>query len=374
MPHAFAHRPRSIRHLAAGVLIALTLAGCGGKAASFEVADVPPAPGYSQTAAWLAFPGRDGLERSVPEGLTPVVEAEAAADVFFIHPTTIADRQGMNGPWDATDEAAPLNPAVLLNQAGVFNGCCRIYAPRYRQATLPGLSNPQAVDLAYQDIVAAFRVFIAEHNDGRPFILASHSQGTIHAVQLLQREIMGTPLQDRLVVAYLIGGYTPDAFPEIGMPICDAPDQTGCVISWNASKIGSATARIIINGKTYWWNGAMKDADQPPAVCVNPLTWRAGSTETAASADLNPGSMPLPHAPFPTAAAPMVPLTPGLTGARCHDGMLEVDLSDAPDTYSDTLTRLAGSYHLNDYGLFYGALRENAVTRVGAWRSAHPAT
>lgn len=374
MSHAFDFGSRPVRQAAAAVLVALTLVGCGGQAASFEAADVPPAPDYSHAEAWLAFPGRDGLERSAPEGLTPLVEAQAEADVFFIHPTTIADRQAMNGPWDADDTAAPLNPAVLLGQASVFNGCCRIYAPRYRQATLPGLGDAQAVDLAYQDIVAAFRVFIAQHSNGRPFILASHSQGTIHAVQLLQREIMGTPLQDRLVVAYLIGGYTPDAFPAIGMPICDAPDQTGCVLSWNASKIGSGTARIVINDKTYWWNGAFKDADQPPAVCVNPLTWRAGSTETPASADLNPGSMPLPRAPFPTGAASMPALTPGLTGAGCHEGMLEVDLSDAaPETYGDTLTRLAGSYHLNDYGLFYGALRENAAVRVEAWRSAHPA-
>jgi hypothetical protein len=255
---------------------------------------------------------------------------------------------------------------VLLGQASVFNGCCRIYAPRYRQATLPGLSDQGAVDLAYQDVAAAFRVFIAEHNDGRPFVVASHSQGTLHAVQLVQREVLGTPLQDRMVVAYLIGGYVPDAFPEIGLPICDSANQTGCVLSWNASKIGSAIARIVINDKTYWWNGALKDADQPPAICVNPLTWRAGSTEAATPAEANPGSMPLPRtAPLPT-------LTPGLTGARCHDGMLEVDLSDGPEAYGDQLTRLAGSYHLNDYGLFYGALRENAVTRIAAWRAAHP--
>ena len=361
MPHAFVRN-------AAVLMGVLALTGCGGKPSQpFDALTSPAAPDYARTEAWLAFPGGDGLERSTPQGLTPIAEVEAPADVFFIAPTTIADKESWNGPWDADDVAAPLNTPVLLGQASVFNGCCRIYAPRYRQATLPGLSDPQAVDLAYRDVAAAFRVFIAEHNDGRPFIVASHSQGTLHAVQLVQREIMGTPLQERLVVAYLIGGYVPDTFPEIGLPICDAADQTGCVLSWNASKIGSALARIVINDKTYWWNGALKGTDQPPAICVNPLTWRAGSAETTAPAELNIGSMPLPR------TAPLPALTPGLTGARCHDGMLEVDLSDAPEAYSDTLTRLAGSYHLNDYGLFYGALRENAVTRVAAWRSAHPA-
>lgn len=360
MPHAFARR-------AAVLLAALVLTGCGGKPSQpFNALTAPAAPDYARAEAWLAFPGRDGLERSAPQGLTPILEAQAPADLFFIAPTTIADKKSWNGAWDADDVAAPLNTPVLLGQASVFNDCCRIYAPRYRQATLPGLSDQGAVDLAYQDVAAAFRVFIAEHNDGRPFIVASHSQGTLHAVQLVQREILGTPLQDRMVAAYLIGGYVPDAFPNIGLPICDAADQTGCVLSWNASKIGSALARIVINDKTYWWNGALKDADQPPALCVNPLTWRAGSAETATPADRNPGGLPLPR------SAPLPALTPGLTGARCHEGMLEVDLSDAPDAYSDPLTRLAGSYHLNDYGLFYAALRENAVTRVAAWRAAHP--
>ncbi len=359
---------RASARSAAILMSVIALTGCGGKPPPpFDPLTAPAAPDYARAEAWLAFPGGDGLERSTPQGLTPIVEAEAPADVFFISPTTIADKDSLNGSWDADDALAPLNPAVLLSQASVFNGCCRIYAPRYRQATLTGLGDQGAVDLAYQDVAAAFRRFIAEHNDERPFVLASHSQGTLHAGQLLQREILGTPLQQRMVVAYLIGGYTPSAFAEIGLPICDAADQTGCVMSWNASKIGSAISRMVINDKTYWWQGALKDADQPPAICVNPLTWRAGSTETATPAERNPGSIPLPH------ARPVPALTPGLTGARCHEGMLEVDLGDAPEAYSDQLTRLAGSYHRNEYGLFYASMRENAAARVSAWRAAHPA-
>lgn len=366
-----ARRPFSA--LAVGAALSLTtlpLIGCAGPSDVFAPDAAPPAPDYARSEAWLALPGRGGLERSTPEGLFSVAEADAPADVFFIHPTTTSARDVWNAPWDASDDAAPLNPAVLLGQASVFNGCCRIYAPRYRQATLPALSkSQQAVDLAYADIAAAFRQFISSRNDGRPFILASHSQGTLHAIRLLQAEILGTPLQSRLVVAYLIGGYAPDAFPEIGLPICDAPDQTGCVLAWNAAKPDSRLARIVIDDKTYWWRGALKSQDQAPPICVNPLTWRAQTDDdTAAPAERNPGSLPLPRAPFPTAAGPLPVLTPHLTGARCHDGMLEVDLpDDAPAAYGDALTRLAGSYHLNDYGLFYLALRENAARRIQAW-------
>ena len=360
--------------LALAALSALPGCGLGAPRAPFDAGKAPQAPDYAKPAAWLAFPGRNGLERSAPQGLPPISEAEAPADVFFIHPTTYKGSDVWNAPWDADDSAAPLNPAVLLGQVGAFNGCCRLYAPRYRQATLSALGKSQpAVEFAYADVASAFREFIAHHNNGRPFIIASHSQGTMHAVRLLQAEILGTPLQDRLVAAYLIGGYAPDDFGDVGLPICDGPRQTGCIVSWNTSKVGSRTARIVINDKTYWWRGVEKSADQAPAICVNPLTWRAQRPDQPiAAAAVNPGSLPFPKAPFPVAAITLAPLVPHLTGAQCHDGMLEVEIPhDAPAGFSDPLSRFLGSYHLNDYGVFYGAIRANAIDRVGAWTSTH---
>lgn len=359
-----------LRHFALFALTGLVIAGCGGgPRAPFSQAAAPSAPDYRRAEAWLALPGRDGPERSAPAALTPVNEAEAPADVFFIHPTTTSARDVWNAPWDAAGEAAPLNPPVLIGQVSVFNGCCRLYAPHYRQATLPALSEDQAVDLAYSDVAAAFRVFVAEHSDGRPFIIASHSQGTMHAIRLVQEEILSKPdLRGRLVAAYLIGGYVPSDFGDIGLPVCESARQTGCVISWNAGKIGNAVSRIIINDKTYWWRGAWRREDQAPAVCVNPLTWRAGNATEPSPADANPGSLPFPVAPFPGSGTALASLDAHLTGARCHDGMLEVDLpSTAGEGYSDGLTRLAGSYHLQDYGLFYAALRTNAMDRAAAW-------
>ncbi len=368
-------RPSPRAFGAVAIAAAAVLAGCGGGPGKpFDLALAPLAPDYAKPEAWLALPGRNGLERSAPAGLAVVDEASAPADVFFIHPTTVKGSETWNAAWDASDTIAPLNRAVLMGQTSVFNGCCRIYAPHYRQASLRGLSDTGAVDLAYADVAAAFRDFIAHRNSGRPFIIAAHSQGVIHAIRLLQEQVLGTPLQDRLVVAYLIGGYVPDAFPELGLPLCDAPDQTGCVLTWNSSKPGSLTARIILHDPTYWWRGARKDTDQAPAVCVNPLIWRVqGHGPEAVGPEANPGSIPLPRAPWPSAATIMAPLLPHLTGARCHDGMLEVDLpKDSPAAYSDPLASTLGSYHLNDYGLFYGALRENALTRVQAWTATHP--
>ena len=345
----------------------LALAGCS-RAAPFDPAHVPPAPDYSQPNAWLAFPGREGIERSTPPGMAAVDEAAAPADVFFIHPTTYLRNDVWNADYDAVGANAPYNGPVLLNQVSAFNGCCRLYAPQYRQASLMGLSKSEpAVDLAYGDVAAAFRWYIAHENNGRPFILASHSQGTAHLIRLLQQEVLGTPLQKRLVAVYAIGGFTPDSFASLGLPTCETARQTGCIVSWNTAQAGRKGARMIIDNHAYWWRGAHLKPGPARAICVNPLTWNETG---AAPASANPGSLPFPPAPFPTKAGVLPALTPHLTGAQCRDGLLTVDIpGDAPKGFHDTISLLTGSYHLTDYGVFYAAIRANAVDRVAAWKA-----
>jgi hypothetical protein len=336
----------------------------------FDLKAAPPAPDYARADTWLAFPGRNGLERSTPPGMNAIDEGAAPVDVFFVHPTTLSGSAVWNAAYDAPVQSAKLEPAVLMDQLSVFNGCCRLYAPHYRQASLAGLKDRGANALAYSDVARAFRYFIAHHSKGRPFIIASHSQGSGHATELLQREIVGTPLQQRMVAAYLIGGYVPRSFAQIGLPTCDSPRQTGCVISYNASK-GWKPARMVIEGKSYWWQGEWKQQGDPQAICVNPLTWRADGPAAAPEANL--GSLAFPQEPFPQRAVRLTALEPRLTGAMCKDQMLEVDLpSSTPKGFSDTLSSLFGSYHLNDYGLFYANLRQNAMDRVAAWQAAHP--
>lgn len=365
---------RGVRCGLALAVVALVASGCGvvqalrGPSAAFDPAQAPPAPDYAQPATWLVLPGDGGQSRATVPGQTAVDEAEAPADVFFIHPTTLEGREVWNAPWDLADADAPLNAAVVRLQTSVFNGCCRIYAPRYRQASLAGLEDNAVMALAYADVAAAFRHYLARHNDGRPFIIASQSQGTSHATRLLQEEVLDTPLRSQLVAAYLIGGYVPETFPTLGLPICDRAAQTGCVLAFNANQQGRRIARrLLIDDRTYWWRGAPERA--AAAVCVNPLSWRHDTVDVAARD--NPGSLPFATGPFPARATALPATTPHLTGARCHDGVLDVEVPrDAPAGFRDRLSWMTGSYHLNDYGLFYGALRDNAQARVAAWHEA----
>jgi hypothetical protein len=334
---------------------------------SFDKTAPPPAPDYARTQDWLAFPGRNGFERSAPFGDTPIAEADAVADVFFIHPTTYLK----NDVWNVSiDARTRFGVPVLLNQASAFNGCCRIYAPHYRQAALKALNDSRpAVDLAFGDVESAFRWYIANENHGRPFILASHSQGSGHAVRLLQQDILGTPLQNRLIAAYVIGAYVPSDITTLGLPICDRPDETGCIVSWNTTEVGRRGAERLIHNTNYWWRGAWKATGLPPAVCVNPLNWRS---EGPAPASANLGSVTLletygdqsPAKPIVLQAA-----TFALTGAVCDRGLLDIDVSPFKRGYGSVLRVVYGSFHVLDYGLFYENIRQNALQRTHAWQA-----
>lgn len=328
----------------------------------FAQTNAPRAPDYAQAEAWFAFPGGNGLERSVPTGFTAIAENEAPADVFFVHPTMYLKNDVWNAPFDV--EGA-YNSPVLLAQLSAFNGCCLLFAPHYRQASLAGLRDGDAVALAYADVARAFRYYVERYNRGRPFIIASHSQGTGHAVRLLQEAIIGTPLQERLVAAYTIGAYAPSSFAALGLPTCGDARQTGCVVSWNASQQGRTAASMLTKEVDFWWQGN-RIKSSAPAICVNPLTW---DEDGSASASSNKGSLSFPEAPFPAKPAPLGALHPHLTGAQCSgDGLLQVDISWR-SPFRDGLSWLFGSYHRNDYGLFYANVRANAIERVASWRA-----
>jgi len=328
----------------------------------FEATTPPPAPDYAQGGAWMAWPGRDGLERSTPPGFKAIDEAAAPADLFFIHPTTYTHNDVWNAAFDAD---AAMNKPVLLDQISIFNGCCRLYAPHYRQSSLKGLGEPRANEVAYGDVLRAFRYYIEHENHGRPFIISGHSQGAFVASRLLQDAIIGTPLQKQLVAAYVIGGNVPANFADVGLPVCDSPRQTGCIVDWNTSQVGKTGAHDVLGKSNYWWKGKSLKDGAFPMMCVNPLTW---TIKGAAPASANPGSLPFPAAPFPAKATTLEPLWVHLTGAECKDQVLQVDVSGkAPKGYKDMLATLYGSYHINDMGMFYASIRQNAVDRVAAF-------
>ena len=177
---------------------------------TFAIDTHPPAPDYADRRAWAVLPDASGLSALVPPNATPKATRESAVDVFYVHPTTYGAPNHWNQ--DIADAAtnAWTDDSVIARQSSIFNVCCRIFAPRYRQAATGAVTSTdgggdRAYDLAYQDVRRAFRHYIDHDNHGRPFILAGHSQGTLLIYRLIEDEIDKTPLAKRMVAAYAVG-------------------------------------------------------------------------------------------------------------------------------------------------------------------------
>jgi Protein of unknown function (DUF3089) len=111
-------------------------------------APTPPAPDYADPNTWAAYPGKPGPEEDTPAGIatTPLTE-RSGVDVFFIHPTTYLTLAIGNARYDESGATRTrLENGVLKFQASVFNHCCRIFAPRYRQASLKGITSAHTIE------------------------------------------------------------------------------------------------------------------------------------------------------------------------------------------------------------------------------------
>ena len=131
-------------------------------------------------------------------------------DVFFVHPTQLFKGEHWNAHLDNRTVNALNTKYPMRLQASAFNIGGRLYAPAYRQAhigvfTWQDSTSWKALELAYADVKASFEHYLARWNDGRPIILAGHSQGSWHIRWLLQEFFDGKPLQEQLVVAYAPG-------------------------------------------------------------------------------------------------------------------------------------------------------------------------
>lgn len=313
-------------------------------ATAFAETIAPEAPDYNNPDHWAALPDREDAADFTPDGVSDG-QANADVDVFFVHPTTYLSSAGWNAPMGDKPSGNWVDNAVMPGQASAFNGKTRVFAPRYRQAQIYAFfaledGGNDALELAYSDIAAAFEHYLAEYNDGRPFIVAGHSQGALHTRSLLERRISGTQLPGRLVAAYPIG-YPMRAdelhVTMVDIPVCQSAEQTGCLVTWNT--IGDGYR-----------------AFQPTQgqVCVNPLTWTNDNTQ-AGFID-NMGALSI------AAKAVM----PGVADARCENGMLHVN-EIRTDVYDELPNMGKGNHHLLDYALFWSNIRENVSARVDAF-------
>jgi len=380
-------------------------------------------PGDPATACGEAsgtYPDSGAVPLSItvasPQGTTVEWPAagEPAVDCFYVYPTVDLLPNPLVRVGSLPPSARDDDVAVLLAQIGPLTGQCRIFAPLYRQSTLPQMalsvvtgSDPYPGP-GFADVQQAWDDYWAHDNidlttgTRRGVIVLGHSQGSVAVEKLLQHSVDGNPATTaQLVSAVLLGGQVQvplgagagggndPASTFQHLPLCEpvaASVQIGCVIAYSsyetvdggAPPSGSLAANL--------------DAGHRIA-CVNPAAVLAGAAADAETA-LGP-ILPTRRLVRGNALAPNGALTHLLTdytlptdptGYRAQPGALSGRCAYAGDASANSswlqITDHAGllpdtsdsalGLHVVDYNVGLGSLRALLSAQAERWAATHP--
>lgn len=324
----------------------------------FQIYTPPPAPDYARRESWALLPA----EPANPARLDP------PADVFFVHPTTYDGGHQWNARVGAKAGEAFLQRVALPNYAGPFLRVGRVFAPRYRQASLYAHSTQredarEARAFAYQDVRAAFRYWLAHYDRGRPFVIAGVEQGGLLVDRLLREEVATNPqLRARLAGAYLIDIVVPrDHYgPNAPIPACLGPVQTGCVVGWAEESVSDPESAGVRIRRALVWSedGTLQPMQARAALCVNPVL--GAETSDTAPARRNLGAANATGLEWGTRPA----FAPRQVSARCQNGIL---MTSTPR--SQALRRFgswADQKKVKPFNFFYADIEADAQARTRA--------
>ena len=324
----------------------------------FQTYRPPPAPDYAQRSAWALLPA------------DPPAAGDPPLDVFFIHPTTYNGGEEWNGPIDYPRAARELSRVMLPNYAGPFARVGRVFAPRYRQASVYAMLSfrddaHDARAFAYGDVAQAFGAYAARFSHGRPFIIVGVEQGGSLAARLVRDVIDRDPgLRSRMAAAYLIRAVVPadDYGSGAITPACADRVQARCVVAYAPVTEGDRTAaRRTLARAFVWGTGSdLAPLGKRQALCVNPLTGGGapGSERdnlgAANATDLEWGLRPafLPHQ----------------VAAACRGGLLWVSRPRSPSLKPEG--GWIDRQKPPGFNLFYADLEADARARLKALQTA----
>jgi hypothetical protein len=307
-------------------------------APTFSAQQQPAVPNYENAATWAVLP--DSYPENLKHWQTNTTDLDA--DIFYIYPTLNIEKKDVrwNVPvTDSVQNVKVIDMAVYF-QASAFLNAGKLYVPYYRQAHLRSYTNyenggKEALNLAYSDVKEAFKTYLEKYNNNRPIIIASHSQGTTHAIRLLKEFFDGKPLQNQLVAAYLPGiGIKKNEFEYLKR--MTNPTEIGGFVSWNTFKKGHYP-------KAY--NKWFKDAE-----VSNPVDWDNSNESERAD---HKGFLFTDDKIYSQALQIYV-----------KDGLLWISLPHFPYRL---LVLGKKRYHAGDINLFWEDISENAVLRVASY-------
>lgn len=295
--------------------------------------DIPACPVYTEDVSWASKP----------------TNPDKPVDVFYVYPTIYPKACPKN--MDVFDKQLRSDVQGLLkSQAGVYSGSANLFAPYYRQVSFTALNPKEDMTInryfriGADDVHRAFDYYLTFLNQGRPFILAAHSQGSVIMLDLIRSRFHAPNLQKQLVAAYVIGYSVTNEdlkkYPWI-KPAQKA-DDTGVVISWNTQAPGATGSPVLY----------------PGAICINPLTWT--TDETPADKKLNLGAVF-----FDDFKGTVIREAPHYAGARV-DKKTGALITTPPDKL-EIGHFPKGVLHKFDYAFWYHNLEQNVRDRINAY-------
>ena len=317
-------------------------------ASSSAAASADKAPDYSQKSCWYQVP-----------------EITKDVDTFFIYPTEYLGSNEGDAPYASLDNpdmvAGAANDHKIM--ASAFEDSTNLFMPYYRQSSAINLKSAydKAGDIRtaltgtpYEDITAALDYYFENYNDGRPFIIASHSQGSAINTLVLEGYFKEHPeYYNRMVAAYVIGfSVTKDeleANPHL--KFATGESDAGVVVSWNtegAQNIEQNATNVVV---------------MPGAISINPLNWKLDDTYAPASENL--GSLVIDE----KAGTASI----GDIGADARVNVERgVVVTNAKSDFI-ALTEFFGpaSFHNGDYTFYYNNIKDNAAKRIETYKASH---
>lgn len=313
--------------------------------------DAAEAVDYSDNNSWLCLPdypracgvdlsttviNADGATRLTPWSGNP----NARIDCFYVYPTVSQDATP-----NSDLVAGPEEFNVVRSQFARLGSECRTFAPLYRQVTLTalraGMGGGEAMtpdrEMPYEDVLSAWNYYMENYNNGRGVVLVGHSQGSGVLTRLITNEIEGTPLQEQIISAMIIGTNVQVPSGEVvggtfqHMPLCESSDQIGCVIAY-------ASFRDTIPPPATGMFG--RAGSDTVAACTNPAQLAKGSNEldaylSNAGAEGISSATPAPWTTIGASVTTPFVSVPGMLSGECveKDGFsyLEVTVNSSPD-------------------------------------------
>ena len=312
------------------------------------------------------------VDYSDPANWYQIPEITKEVDTFFIYPTLFMDTE-KNTP----DYAAIGDPVieaevdvVYEQQASVFEESTNLFIPYYQQANLKieALKYKQEGDVTesltgeypQQDIWAALDYYFEHYNEGRPFIIAGHSQGSA-LVRLALKEYFAVHPEyyERMVAAYVLGySITEDDLEQYPhLHFAQGEDDTGVIVSWNTEGPGNKNAAnlVVLEG----------------AISINPLNWKLD--DTYAPAEENLGSLVQDEKTKQYVIDDIgadAQIDPERGVVVCTTTAIPFfDVNDVKGVPDDLFG--PESFHNGDYQLWYKNIQENVKTRIEAYQKSH---